>query len=140
MCKTVIESYYKTNGVVTFNNPYTPDKQLLSGISVNETVDFVELYDVYTNEEIGKIQFNNINKKTLGNPISYVVTENISIQLNDSSLFASNYYKSINNNYYPTGSKYIISIASGSGDFATKKGFIVIDALENKRLVTIVLD
>ena len=134
MCKTVIESYYKTNGVVTFNNPYTPDKQLLSGISVNETVDFVELYDVYTNEEIGKIQFNNINKKTLGNPISYVVTENISIQLNDSSLFASNYY------YYPTGSKYIISIASGSGDFATKKGFIVIDALENKRLVTIVLD
>ena len=57
--------------------------------------------------------------------------------INNSSLFVSNYYKSINNNYYSTGTKYIISIASGTGDFATKTGYVVIDALENKRLVTI---
>ena len=141
MFETIIESYYEIDGVVTFNNYYTPDT-ILSDTSVIETVDFVTLYDVHTNKQIGTAQFNNINKQILGTPTTYFVIERISIQINNdtfnnSSLFVSNYYKSINNNYYPTGTKYIISIASGTGDFATKTGYVVIDALENKRLVTI---
>ena len=73
----------------------------------------------------------------MGNPNSYVVVESISIQLNnDTSLFASNYYKS-DSDFYPSGTKYIISINSGTGDFLNKTGFIVIDVQENERLVTI---
>ena len=141
MFETLIEAYYKTSGIVTFNKEYIPDVPL-SGTTVNETVDFVTLYDVHTNEQIGTAQFNNINKQVLGEPITYVVIERIAIQItnnnfNNSSLFVSNYYKSINNDYYPTGTKYIISIASGTGDFSNKTGYVVIDALENKRLVTI---
>lgn len=136
MFTSVIQAYYNKDQIINFNSDYSSNPPIL-GIDVNETVDFAMLYNIITNEPIGTIQFNNINKKTLGYPNSYVVVENISIQFNNNtSLLASNYYKS-DTNFYENGKKYIISITSATGDYLNKTGFIVIDVKENKRIVTI---
>jgi hypothetical protein len=130
MFETVIQAYYNKNQIINFNNNYLPNPPLV-GTSVDETVDFTTLYNVVTNESIGTIQFNNINKKILGNPNSYIVVESISIQLNNNtSLFASNYYKS-DSDFYPSGTKYIISITSATGDFLNKTD-VIIASIDNE--------
>ena len=141
MCNSVIiQSYYTSSSLISFTSDYQSAIPGFAGTFVNETVDFGTLFDVETGDSLGTIQFNNINRSTSTFPASYNVTENISIQLNgNTAIFALNYYKSTSAKYV-NGEKYIIPIISATGDFVGKKGYIVIDAFVDRRLVTISLD
>ena len=144
MFETIIQIYYKKSDFIKFNNNYINESSTVQD-DVNEIVEYGTLYDVNTNIEVGTILFNNIINSKEENPTFYEIDEKISIKINtpeikDSSLFITNNYNSIITSDYPTDSKYIISIISGTGTFLNKTGFVVIDVLEDKRFLTIGLN
>ena len=131
--------YYDTSNIQEFSIDYKSTQSVL-GVRVNETIDFGPLYDLSNNLDIGKIQFNNINRVYLTYPTLYNITENIQIQIGDNtSISFINYYKS-DNQYYPNGSKYIIPIISCTGLYVGKKGYVVIDVIDKRRILTIKLN
>ena len=68
------------------------------------------------------------------------ISEEIILEFNDgSSIFAVNQYKS-NTGFYVDGEKYILPIVSCTGNIVTKKGYIVIDVIGDKRNVTVKLE
>jgi hypothetical protein len=130
--------YYNSSDVQEFKQQFNSNPPIL-GVSVYETIDYSPLYN-NDNVNIGNIQFNNINKEYITYPSFYNITENIQIQLDgNTSISCINYFKG-NTIYYPTGSKYILPIISCTGIYAGKSGFLVIDALDGKRLITIKLE
>jgi hypothetical protein len=139
MCNTILFLNYYRSNLSTYINQYTSYPPGRVGISVVSNVNIGELFNNF-NENIGKIQFNNIDISTLTYPPLYDISEEIIIKLNDgSSIFALYNYKS-NDSYYENGQKYIIPIVSCTGNFVGKKGYIVIDIVDDIRYITISLD
>lgn len=149
----VIKAYYNTEEGESFDNHFkkvSNDKKCKCkecsydiNSDVSQSLDRLPLYNNCSCKKIGSIQFNNINyrKKECDHSL-YEITENISIQFDDcnqTQIFAENFYRS-KNDYYEDGSKQIMQIISCTGDFLGKKGFIVIDVTENKRIVYIKFD
>jgi hypothetical protein len=86
---------------------------------------------------VGKIQFNNINIQSITFPPLYNISEELIIELNDSSsIFAVNQYKS-NTGFYVDGEKYILPIVSCTRNIVGKKGYVVIYVIGDKRNVTV---
>jgi hypothetical protein len=139
MSSTIFLQYsYNTKNVISYSIQI-PSTQSFVGTSVNESVDFAPLYDS-SNNSVGTIQFNNINRQTVTlNPL-YTVTENICIQLDkNTAIFFSDYYKSTSE-YYENNSKIIIPIISCTGKYVGKKGYVVIDVVNDTRFIYIKLD
>ena len=139
MPSTIFLQYsYNTKNVISYSIQI-PSSQSFVGTSVNESVDFAPLYDS-SNNSVGTIQFNNINRQTVTlNPL-YTVTENICIQLDkNTAIFFSDYYKSTSE-YYENNSKIIIPIISCTGEYVGKKGYVVIDVINDTRFIYIKLD
>lgn len=139
MSSTIFLQYsYNTKNVISYSIQI-PSSQSFVGTSVNESVDFAPLYDS-SNNSVGTIQFNNINRQTVTlNPL-YTVTENICIQLDkNTAIFFSDYYKSTSE-YYENNSKIIIPIISCTGKYVGKKGYVVIDVVNDTRFIYIKLD
>lgn len=129
---------YNINDLISFTNKYSSNPPGLTGTSVNSSVDIGSLLD-NANKEVGKIQFNNINIQSITFPPLYNISEEIILELNDgSSIFAVNQYKS-NTGFYVDGEKYILPIISCTGSIVTKKGYIVIDVIGDKRNITVKL-
>ena len=126
------------NHLISFTNQYSSNLPGLTGTFVNSSVDIGPLLD-NANKEVGKIQFNNINIQSITFPPLYNISEEIILELNDgSSIFAVNQYKS-NTGFYVDGEKYILPIVSCTGNIVTKKGYIVIDVIGDKRNITVKL-
>lgn len=139
MCNNqiILEIYYNKDDLTSYENLF---ESTTLGNSVTQNIDFGNIFTTYNNENIGNIQFNNINIETLTYPPLYNVTENISIQFNDgSAIFGVNYYKS-NTQYYKENSKIIVPTTSCIGKYIGKSGYIVIDVKESLRYITIVLN
>lgn len=139
MLSTIFLQYsYNTKNVISYSIQI-PSSQSFVGTSVNESVDFAPLYDS-SNNSVGTIQFNNINRQTVTlNPL-YTVTENICIQLDkNTAIFFSDYYKSTSE-YYENNSKIINPIISCTGEYVGKKGYVVIDVINDTRFIYIKLD
>lgn len=137
-CEYIYFYNYNKNDFTSFTNQYSSNPPGLTGKSVNSTVDISPLFDS-TNKQVGEIQFNNINIQTITFPPLYNISEEIIIELNGSSIFAVNQYKS-NNGFYVDGDKYILPIVSCTGSIVTKKGYVVIDVIGDKRNVTVKLE
>ena len=138
-CENIYFYNYNKNYLSSFTNKYSSNPQGLTGTSVNSSVDIGPLFD-NANKEVGKIQFNNINIQSITFPPLYNISEELIIELNDgASIFAVNQYKS-NTGFYVDGEKYILPIVSCTGNIVTKKGYVVIDVIGDKRNVTVKLE
>jgi hypothetical protein len=138
-CDNIYFYNYNKNDFISFTNKYSSNPPGLTGTSVNSTVDIAPLFD-NNNQQVGKIQFNNINIQTITFPPLYNISEEIIIELNGgSSIFAVNQYKS-NSGFYVDGDKYILPIVSCTGSIVTKRGYVVIDVIGDKRNVAIKLE
>jgi hypothetical protein len=142
MCNELfIFSTYELNGGIHFALNYESVPSGLIGTSLTQDSYIIPLINDVDNLEIGKIQFVNTTEYVLTNPPQYYMVEYITIRLNNNntSIYATNYFIS-DYQHYPTGDKIIIPIISCTGDFVGKTGYIVIDARENIRNVTIRID
>ena len=138
-CEYIYFYNYNKNDLTSFTNQYSSNPSGLTGTTVNSSVDIGPLFD-NNNKEVGKIQFNNTNIQSITFPSLYNISEEIIIELNDgSSIFALNQYKS-NTGFYVDGEKYILPIVSCTGNIVTKKGYVVIDVIGNKRNITVKLE
>lgn len=138
-CDNIYFYNYNSNNFTSFTNQYSSNPPGLSGVSINSTVDIAPLFD-NANNQVGEIQFNNINIQYLTYPSLYNISEELIIQLNDgSSIFALNQYKT-STGFYVDGYKYIIPIVSCTGNIVTKKGYVVIDVVGDQRNVAIKLE
>lgn len=138
MCEfsTILQLYYNTSDILSFQNNYKSTLSNFVGTSVKEEISIASLYNSDDTPN-GNIQFNNINVTRSTFPAIYKVTESISFQFDENTqIFISNYYQS-NTEYYPTGSKYIIPIISCTGKYLGREGYVVIDAESDKRYITI---
>ena len=137
-CEHIYFYNYNRNDLTNFTNQYLSNPPGLTGTTVNSSVDIGPLFD-NANKEVGKIQFNNINIKTITFPSLYNISEEIILELNGGSIFAVNQYKS-NTDFYVDGEKYILQIVSCTGNIVGKKGYVVIDVIGDERNVTVKLE
>lgn len=133
--------YYK-NESIDYQINYNTILENILGSSQNSTITYLPLYSGYENKDVlfGKIQFNNTNNIKTTYPPQYTIVENIIIELDDkTAIFTSNYYTS-KSTFYEPNTKYILPIISCTGNFVGKKGYVVIEAFEDKREITISLE
>ena len=140
MCNDIfIFGKYELNDGTTFELNYQSVPQGLSGTYVTQNNYIIPFLSVYDNSQIGTIRFINNTQNVLIYPSQYNIIENITINLyTNSTIFCNNYFEAKQQSYN-AGDKLIIPITSCIGNYVGKKGYIVIDASENTRYVTISL-
>jgi hypothetical protein len=138
MCNDIlIFGKYELNDGTTFELNYQSVPEGLAGTSETQKSYIIPFLNIYDNSQIGTIRFINNTQSILTFPSQYNIIENITINLDaNNSIFANNYFSAMQESYN-TGDKIIIPTTSCIGDYVGKKGYIVIDATENTRYVTI---
>jgi hypothetical protein len=139
MC--VISASYNSEDFITFEKKYESVPPGRVGISVTEYVDSSPLYD-FDNNVIGTIQFNSIVSSIVTYPPFSNIVEQITIILDDGSVFfTNNQFSGVNGAIYEPGSKFILPIIEALGSSSVgKSGYVVIDAFEKTRNVYIKLE
>jgi len=137
-CDNIYFYNYNRNDFTNFTNQYLSNPPGLTGTTVNSSVDIGPLFD-NNNQQVGEIQFNNINIQSITFPPLYNISEEIILELNGGSIFAVNQYKS-NTDFYVDGEKYILPIVSCTGNIVGKKGYVVIDVVGDERNITVKLE
>lgn len=139
MC--VISATYNSEDLKTFEKKYDSVPPGRVGIDVTEYVSLSPLYD-FNNNVIGSIQFNSIVLSIVTERSISDVVEQITIILNDGSVFfTNNQFSGVNGAIYEPGSKFILPIIESLGPSTVgKSGYVVIDAFEKTRNVYIKLE
>ncbi len=139
MTYKILDFKYDKDKFTHFLNNYKKSLDNQTNSNAFELIGTCDIYENDDNEQIGKIQFNNIKIHNNQDKV-FSVTENICIQLSSGSIFALNHYNSNTFDGTYEQKKYIFKIISGTEKYIDSKGYIKVKVVNNIRYVKIYLE